>query len=212
MFTVEFGVPQSEANAILDYAFSHGINFADTAEMYGFGEGEELLGRALRRCRRKKIIVSTKIGYPDRTVSRNQGDAACRNEDALRRMIDHSFWLLQRDFIDILMIHEPNNENWWQLDRKTGDAAVTRVLEDYKKRGQIGAIGLGLSEDVRLGGAKLELHRIRRELGGVGVGDSQAHFAGAPRAHAGAHQQYQRRKSHRFCPPIQAGLVELPLR
>ena len=58
-------------------------------------------------------------------------------------MIDHSFWLLQRDFIDILMIHEPNNENWWQLDRKTGDAAVTRVLEDYMKRGQIGAIGLG---------------------------------------------------------------------
>ena len=49
MFTGELGVPQNEANAILDIAFASGINYADTAAMYWFGESEELVGRALAR-------------------------------------------------------------------------------------------------------------------------------------------------------------------
>lgn len=143
MFTGEFGVPQSEANAIIDLALDAGINYFDTAAMYGFGEGEELLARGLARHPRRKVIVSTKVGWLDRTVVRHLGEAAYRSEDALRRAIEHSFWLLRRDFIDIFMIHEPNTENWWGLDRRTGDAVITRVLEDYKKQGRIGAIGLG---------------------------------------------------------------------
>jgi aryl-alcohol dehydrogenase-like predicted oxidoreductase len=49
MFTGEFSVPRPEAEAILGLAFASGINYADTAQMYGFGEGEELVARALRR-------------------------------------------------------------------------------------------------------------------------------------------------------------------
>ena len=143
MFTGEFGVPQSEAHAILDLALESGINYIDTAAMYGFGEGEELVGRALARHPRWQVHVSTKVGWLDRTVVRNLGDKAYRDEAALRRAIEHSFWLLRRDYIDVFMIHEPNTEAWWGLDRQTGDAVVTRVLEDYKRQGRIGAIGLG---------------------------------------------------------------------
>jgi aryl-alcohol dehydrogenase-like predicted oxidoreductase len=48
MFTGDFRVPRAEALAILDCAFRAGINYVDTAQMYGYGEGEELVGRALR--------------------------------------------------------------------------------------------------------------------------------------------------------------------
>lgn len=48
-FTIDFKVPRSEAHAIIDVAIGAGINFIDTAPMYGAGESEELIGRGLKR-------------------------------------------------------------------------------------------------------------------------------------------------------------------
>ncbi len=141
--TGEFGVPRDEGERVLDFAFGAGINYYDTAQMYGFGESEELLGRALRRHGRNKAHISTKCGWLDRTVIRNLGDAAYKDPAALRRVIKHSFWLLQADYVDVFMIHEPNMEAWWAMDFKTGDSVLTDVLESLKKEGAIGAIGLG---------------------------------------------------------------------
>ncbi|HHY82438.1 MAG TPA: aldo/keto reductase [Clostridiales bacterium] len=142
-FTGEFGVQPEEADKILDYAIESGINFIDTAEMYGFGESEELVGRALARHPESSVMISTKVGYIDRTVSRAKGNEGLRNPVELKRMIKHSMWLLQRDYIDILMVHEPNMEEWWGFDYNTGDSVIMDVLEDLKKEGVIGAIGLG---------------------------------------------------------------------
>jgi aryl-alcohol dehydrogenase-like predicted oxidoreductase len=141
--TGEFGVNYGEADRILDYALSSGVNYVDTAQMYGFGESEELVGRALRRHAGSKIHISDKVGYLDRTVARAGGDGGYRDPVALKRAIKHSLWLLQRAFVDIFMIHEPDRDPWWQMDCATGDAVVTDVLEDLKKEGVIGAIGLG---------------------------------------------------------------------
>src|SRR5690606_7055560 len=44
---------------------------------------------------------------------------------------------------EVFMVHEPDLEDWWGFDYETGDAVVTEVLEDLKKEGIIGAIGLG---------------------------------------------------------------------
>ena len=143
MFTGEFGIPRSEADAIMDCAFNAGINFMDTAQMYGFGEGEELAGRALRRHADKSIFISTKVGYLDRTIVRNLGDAAYSDEGALRRAILHSLWLLQLDRIDVMFVHEPNTVGWWGDGLLTGKAPVLNVLEELKSEGVIGAIGLG---------------------------------------------------------------------
>ncbi len=141
--TGEFGVHPDEGDRIVDYAIENGINYIDTAEMYGFGESEELVGRALDRHPDKKIYVSTKVGWLDRTVARNLGEKAYRDPVALKRCIKHSFWLLKRDYVEIFMVHEPNVKEWWGFDYKTGDAVVMDVLEDLKKEGLIGAIGLG---------------------------------------------------------------------
>jgi len=143
MFTGEFGVPQDEAHAIMDAAFASGVNFIDTAQMYGFGEGEEMAGRALRRFADRPIHVATKVGYLDRTIVRNLGDAAYADEDALRRAIRHSLWLLQRDHIDIVFVHEPDRANWWGDGLLSGKAPVLGVLEEFKAEGVVGAIGIG---------------------------------------------------------------------
>lgn len=141
--TGEFGVPRDEGERVLDFAFNAGINYFDTAQMYGFGESEELLGRALRRHGRDKAYISTKCGWLDRTIIRNLGDGAYKDEAGLRRAIKHSFWLLQTDYVDVFMVHEPNMDAWWGMDPKTGDCVLTTVLEDLKKQGVIGAVGLG---------------------------------------------------------------------
>ncbi len=143
MFTGEFNIPRSEADAIMDCAFNAGVNYIDTAQMYGFGEGEELAGRALRRHANKQIHISTKVGYMDRTIVRNLGDAAYNDEAALRRTILHSLWLLQLDYVDIMYVHEPNMEGWWGDGLHTGKAPVLHVLQELKSEGVIGAIGLG---------------------------------------------------------------------
>lgn len=142
MLTGDFKVPRDEAERIFDRAIESGINYLDTAEMYGCGESEELVGRALARHPKQTIYVSSKIGWFDRTIIRHLGDDAFLNEDALLCAIKHSLWLLRRDFLEILMIHEPDSKQW-KLDYKTGDAPVMNVLERLKKEGVIGAIGLG---------------------------------------------------------------------
>ena len=141
-FTGEFGVHYDEAGKILDYALDHGINYIDTAEMYGFGESESLIGQALRRHPGKKAYVSDKVGYIDRSVARAGGDKGYQDPVTLKRMIKYSMWLLQKDYIDVFMVHEPDSD-WWQFDYATGDAVVTTVLEELKNDGIIGAIGLG---------------------------------------------------------------------
>lgn len=140
-FTNRFGVPRSEARAIIDRAFAAGVNFVDTAPLYGAGESEELIGRALDRTSHE-IHVSTKIGRFDMTIVRFAGDAAYQDEGLMRRAFEHSLHLLRRARLDLLLIHEPE---WpqWGLDRKTGDAPVMRLLESLRREGIIGWIGMG---------------------------------------------------------------------
>lgn len=141
-YTGEFGVSQEEAGKILDLAFEAGINFFDTAAMYGFGESEELVARALARHGKKGVYVSTKVGWLDRTVVRNVGEAAYQSADALMKAIKHSLWILRLERVDVMMVHEPD---WgqWGFNLRTGDAPITEVLEKLKTQGVIGAIGMG---------------------------------------------------------------------
>src|SRR5262249_4333820 len=88
-FTGEFKVPQEEAGRILDCAIESGINFIDTAPMYGSGEAEELVGRALQRHEIDGIYVATKIGWLDRTIIRSFGEVGYCDAAALTRAIKH---------------------------------------------------------------------------------------------------------------------------
>lgn len=145
----EFKVPPEAAEGILEYAMQSEINLFDTAESYGYGESEELVGRARRNHPQKQAVYSTKLGYllkittmEVEDIRRSLNWEGFLDPVALKRAVKHSMWLLQMDVLDMLMIHE---YNWgmWKMDRKSGDCVALSVLEDLKKEGAIRNIGLG---------------------------------------------------------------------
>jgi myo-inositol catabolism protein IolS len=89
--------PQDEADALaaINTALEVGINFFDSAEGYGAGASEELLGRVLGS-RRPEVIIATKVSRANLNADNVQ--AAC--ERSLKR--------LQTDYIDLYQIHWPN--------------------------------------------------------------------------------------------------------
>jgi aryl-alcohol dehydrogenase-like predicted oxidoreductase len=139
-FTSEFGVSRETAIEAIATAFDAGINLVDTAPMYGSGESEERVGAVIGG--RPEVRISNKVGYLDRTVARDLGDAGYRDGAALRRVVEHSLEVLGRDHLDLLLIHEPE---WpqWGIDPHTGHAPVTTALESMRAEGLTRGIGLG---------------------------------------------------------------------
>lgn len=90
---------------ILKTAYDAGVNFFDTAEIYGFGEGETTLGKALKKLNvpRESLVISTKIfkvglGVNDGFLSRKHIIEGLRN--SLKR--------LQLDYVDVVFCHRPD--------------------------------------------------------------------------------------------------------
>ena len=110
---------QSDVTAVAHAALDAGINFFDTAEGYNHGRSEEALGFALKG-RRNEAVIGTKVSSPNSAKIRE------RCEASLRR--------LQTDYIDIYMIHWPNDE--FSIDESMIE--LTRLKED----GLIRAIGV----------------------------------------------------------------------
>lgn len=137
--TGEFRVPMQEADAIIDYALANGINLIDTAESYGYGEGEAIVGRALLRHKGHEPYVCAKVGHLNELISRKMGDAAYVDYDEIVRCVKHSMWTLRIDCFDILMYHE--TERQWKCNFETGDCVAQTVLEDLKEQGLAKYIG-----------------------------------------------------------------------
>ena len=95
----------------IDASLDAGINFFDTADVYGNGHSEELLGKAMRG-RRERFIVATKIGWVgyDGKNGRSQYDSV----DKLIAGVEKSLQRLQTDHVDLIQNHvfyrEPNTD------------------------------------------------------------------------------------------------------
>jgi aryl-alcohol dehydrogenase-like predicted oxidoreductase len=93
-------------DAIVDAAFDAGINFFDTADTYGLGASEELLGAALRG-RREDVVVATKFGMD--MAGRNGPDRGARaSRRYVRRAVEASLHRLGTDHIDLYQLHQPD--------------------------------------------------------------------------------------------------------
>ena len=132
--------PQDEAESIrtIHRALDMGINWLDTAAVYGLGRSEEVVGRALKG-RRDQVIVATKGGlrWDDRgNVNRNLSPESLRQEveDSLRR--------LQTDVIDLYQIH------WPEAKYSTSDAWGT--LADFVREGKVRYIGVSNFDDQQM--------------------------------------------------------------
>ena len=97
---------ESEIEAAVQRALDLGINLFDTAEGYGYGQSERILGKALG-ARRKDVIVVTKFGVYLDDEGRNSRDS--RRETALAA-IDRSLEALGTDYVDVYLIHWPDKD------------------------------------------------------------------------------------------------------
>ncbi|MEX0726881.1 MAG: aldo/keto reductase [Planctomycetaceae bacterium] len=113
-------------NAILDL----GMTYIDTAPAYGLSE--ERIGRAVAH-RRKEFLLSTKVGenFENGVSSFDYSDAG------VRASIERSLRRLQTDVLDLVFIHS-NGDDVHIMN----DTAVVAVLQDFKHRGVIRAIGM----------------------------------------------------------------------
>jgi aryl-alcohol dehydrogenase-like predicted oxidoreductase len=135
LFVSNHGAAFEQGFAAVHRALELGINYIDTAPTYG--NSEEVLGRALEGVE-KPLIISTKLG--GRPQPFLPQDKAC-----LLQSVQESLRLLKRDYIDILMVHEPDRPgqyDWW-ADTENFIGPVTEVLDELKQRGLIRFTGLG---------------------------------------------------------------------
>lgn len=115
--TMTFGQQNSEteAHAQLDYAFAHGVNFIDTAEMYPVPpraetctRTETLVGNWLKKQPRDKIILGTKVSGANRKLDWIRGGPLSLDRDNIRAAIEGSLKRLQTDYIDLYQLHWPD--------------------------------------------------------------------------------------------------------
>ena len=97
--TYGVGVEADKAKACLEEAFAQGINFIDTANVYGRGAAETFLGDALRGRSRDSYVLATKLYFPmsdsDRGLSAKQ----------IERQLDASLQRLNTDYVDLYQCH-----------------------------------------------------------------------------------------------------------
>lgn len=86
----------------IDYALDQGVNFYDTADVYGWDHSEELLGKAMRG-RREKFIVASKIGW--RNFDGERGQSAYTTVEKLIAGVESNLKRLNTDVLDLIQSH-----------------------------------------------------------------------------------------------------------
>jgi aryl-alcohol dehydrogenase-like predicted oxidoreductase len=122
--------PDAEAMDIIDRALDAGINFLDTANVYGRGASETVVGKALKRNgQRDRIVLATK-------VHGRMGDDPLAEGNSRRHIIEQchaSLTRLQTDYIDLYQIHRP--VSGVPIDE------TLRALDDLIRAGKVRYIG-----------------------------------------------------------------------
>ena len=136
-------IEESDKVLLLQRAFDQGVNFFDTADIYGDGYGEEILFKSLDR-QRHEIVISTKFGYDfynspprvghqERTQRFEPAFICYACEQSLRR--------LKTDYIDLYQFHNPRIS---AIERDE----VFKTLEDLVQEGKIRYYGVALGPDI----------------------------------------------------------------
>jgi len=130
MFGADGNPDHDDCTQIIHAALDYGINFIDTADMYGElgGETEEIVGRALKG-RRSDVVLATKVHFP-------MGEGRNRSGNSRRWIVyevEQNLRRLQTDWIDLYQIHRP--------DPATDIEETLSALTDLTRAGKIRAFG-----------------------------------------------------------------------
>ena len=118
----------------IDFALEQGVNFYDTADVYGAGHSEELLGKAMHN-RREQFIVATKIGW--RNFDGARGQSAYTSVEKLIQGVESNLQRLNTDYIDVMQSH---------IDFQ--DPTMETIVEGFQrlqKAGKVKAYGVSTS-------------------------------------------------------------------
>ncbi len=157
-------VEESDLQAAVRRALDLGINFFDTAQAYGFGASEQLLGKALEpeiKNRRDEVVLATKGGL------RMEGDQLLRDSSPewLRQGVEDSLRFLGTDYIDLYQVH------WPDLDTPFEETAGT--LNALVQEGKIRYVGVSnfdaqqmaeLEQFRKIDGLQPPYHLFRRDI------------------------------------------------
>ena len=122
--TFGHGTGEAEAKRMVDLAFEKGVNFFDTANTYGNGQSEILLGRALKG-RREEAVVTTKFFNPTGPGLNDSGTSRVH----IMKAIESSLRRLQMDYVDIYYVHH--------VDTQTPVEETLRTLDDLVRQGKV---------------------------------------------------------------------------
>jgi aryl-alcohol dehydrogenase-like predicted oxidoreductase len=119
---------ENEIIAAVHRASDLGITLFDTAQVYGWGAGEELMGRALKG-RRDKVVIVTKTGLHWDPAHPDQRPARDSSKEFMNTMLEGSLKRLQTDYIDLLLVHWP--------DESRPYSEPMEVFAKWKEQGKI---------------------------------------------------------------------------
>jgi len=122
--TYSGGVERRQAEACVEAAFEEGINFIDTANVYGRGASESLLGEVLSGRERSSYVLATKVYFPMSDTDKGL------SSEQIHKQIDASLQRLQTDYVDLYQCHRFDNET--PLEETM--TALTEVVREGKAR------------------------------------------------------------------------------
>ena len=131
---------ETEAIRLLRTAVDSGVNFFDTARLYG--ESEKIMGKAFHAMR-EQVVLCTKCRHI------TNPDGSLPSEQELRKIVesslDESLTMLQTDYVDVLMLHQATLNI-------LNDKAIPVIFADLMKKGKIRATGISTytSEETKL--------------------------------------------------------------
>ena len=128
-------VDDRESLNMIDAALDLGINFFDTADVYGMGHSEKLLGQAMKG-RRDRFIVATKIGWVD--FDRDNQVSQYDTVEKLIAGVESNLERLQTDYVDVIQCH---------IDFRESNMEV--FVEGFQKlqaQGKVRAYGVSTSD------------------------------------------------------------------
>jgi len=125
---------EAESHATLSRAIELGVDFLDTADVYGHGTSEEVIGRFLKQNPSAKVVIATKGGIKRRPGSTER--TFDNSPEYLRSALEGSLRRLGRDYVDLYYVH--------RRDQSRPVEEVADTLAGFVKEGKIG--GFGFSE------------------------------------------------------------------
>jgi aryl-alcohol dehydrogenase (NADP+) len=125
-----WALDEEDSRPFIKAALAKGINFFDTSNIYGLGESEEILGRAIKDfADRDKVVIATKVFAP----LQQDVNALGLSRKAIHLAVDASLKRLQTDYIDLYQAH-----SW---DTTTPIEETLEAFHDLIKAGKVRYIG-----------------------------------------------------------------------